>query len=98
MKCKLIGNRLQVPMPSKRCSVMNQRDPEDEDDEEADVTDTEPHIQILHSLTNDRFTHMGFSIYSKVGRLRFVTLSHAPKSNFVKFIDMNSWGMLGERM
>merc|ERR1712013_839579 len=44
---------------------------EDEDDEEADVTDTEPHIQILHSLTNDRFTHMGFSIYSKVGRLRF---------------------------
>merc|ERR1711962_1102388 len=44
---------------------------DDEDDDDADMTETEPHIQVLHSLTNDRFTHMGFSIFAKVGRMKF---------------------------
>merc|ERR1712096_131896 len=44
----------------------------DEDDEkDAEVVDDEPHIEVLHSLTNDRFNHMGFSIFAKVGRLKF---------------------------
>jgi len=44
---------------------------DDEEDDDADITETEPHIQVLHSLTNDRFTHMGFSIFAKVGRMKF---------------------------
>ena len=44
---------------------------DDDSDEDAEVVDNEQHIEVLHSLTNDRFNHMGFSIYSTVGKLRF---------------------------
>lgn len=37
------------------------QDDDDEDDEDAEITDTEPHIKIVHALHNDRFTHMGSS-------------------------------------
>merc|ERR1711962_1284242 len=41
-----------------------------EDDDDADMADT-PHIKVLHSLLNDRFTHMVFNIFSRVGCLNF---------------------------
>lgn len=41
----------------------NGDDDDEEDDEDADVTDIQPHIKIIHSLENDRFWHMGGGIF-----------------------------------
>ena len=42
-------------------------DEDDDDDEDAEVADIEPHISIVHSLENDRYSHMGASAYEEVG-------------------------------
>merc|ERR1712179_123225 len=46
-------------------------DDEDDEDADADALEGEPHIKVLHSLVNDRFSHMGFSIFTKIGCLKF---------------------------
>jgi len=50
-------------LPSESC--------DDEDDADAEVSDTEAHVTVLHSLHNDRFSHMGFNVFDKVGCLKF---------------------------
>jgi len=46
-------------------------DDEEDEDADADALEGEPHIKVLHSLVNDRFSHMGFSIFTKIGCLKF---------------------------
>jgi len=46
-------------------------DEEDDEDADADELEGEPHIKVLHSLVNDRFSHMGFTFFRKIGSLKF---------------------------
>jgi len=40
-------------------------DDDDDDDDDADVPEIENHIKIMHSLDNNRFTHMGSEVFEE---------------------------------
>jgi len=57
--------------PKKSPKKSNAATNDDEDDEDAVVEGTESHIRIVHSLGNDRFTHMGPGMYDdQVGDIK----------------------------
>ena len=56
---------------SKSPKICKKTDNADDDDEDAEIIDTDPYIKIVHSLRNERFTHMGFNIYDEVGCVKF---------------------------
>lgn len=67
------------PKKSSKKSVDGEEDIEEDDDEDADVEDIQPHIKIIHTLDNDRFTHMGGGVYdSESGVLDCMSVSQRP--------------------
>jgi len=51
------------PKKSKKKSIGGEEEEDEDEDEEADVDDAQPHVKILHTLDNDRFTHMSGGVY-----------------------------------
>lgn len=54
------------PKSAKKASkIVGEDDDDDDDDNDADVVDVEPHVKVVHSLENNRFSHMGAEAFEE---------------------------------
>jgi len=60
------GSKSKSSKGCKKAVVKNiEGEIDDDDDEDAEVADIESHIKIIHSVGNDRFSHMGPGVYDE---------------------------------
>lgn len=53
------------PKSAKKASKVVEGDDDDDDDDDAEVPDVEHHVKIMHSLDNNRFSHMGAEVFEE---------------------------------